>query len=197
MSHFPVPDGEMEFDWKGLTPPATGQAVARWRGIIRHDIDHTLFDLGRRADYGSLQKDCRRPKSSGRMSRSWRPRSVRSFYDGFPSESCTENIDNVIGKVATRTVLDEFASRRRNARCARAVVKGEQATCGVSCRRRLAEPSGDRGAQRTNRRGDSRSQNPSKPQNPARAGDGRGKVSIESRLQERRRVRPSRSEDKQ
>src|SRR5271155_111953 len=42
LSHFPVPDGEIEFDWKGLTPPAPGQSTARWRGTVRHDADHSF-----------------------------------------------------------------------------------------------------------------------------------------------------------
>src|SRR5271165_7389029 len=42
LSRFPVPTGEIEFDWKGLTPPATGQSTARWRGVVHHDAEHVF-----------------------------------------------------------------------------------------------------------------------------------------------------------
>lgn len=127
LSHFAVPDGEMEFDWKGLTPPATGQAVARWRGIIRHDIDHiySIWAVVR------ITVPCKRIVATETL----RPDEPivasqlrEDFYDGFPSESCTENINNVIGKVATRTVLANSPVVRGMLAAPAAVVKGEQAT---------------------------------------------------------------------
>src|SRR5207245_1108141 len=36
-SHFPAPEGALEFAWKDLAPPASARTPTRWRGYVRHD----------------------------------------------------------------------------------------------------------------------------------------------------------------
>jgi flagella basal body P-ring formation protein FlgA len=127
LSHFPVPDGEMEFEWKGLTPPASGQSTARWRGVVRHDVDHSysIWAVVR------LTIPCKRVIALQTL----RPdepilasQLQEESYDGFPTESCNESIGQVIGKVVTRTVSPNLPIVRGMLAPPAAVLKGEQAT---------------------------------------------------------------------
>jgi flagella basal body P-ring formation protein FlgA len=126
LSRFPVPDGEMEFEWKGLTPPAIGQSTARWRGTVRHDADH-IYSIWAVV---KLTVPCKRIVAAETI----RPdvpivdSEIRQeFYDGFPSESCNESILNVVGKVATRTILANMPITGGMLALPAAVLKGEQA----------------------------------------------------------------------
>jgi flagella basal body P-ring formation protein FlgA len=104
LSRFPVPGGQVEFDWKELTPPAAEQSTVRWRGVVRHDVDHA-FSIWAAV---KLTVSCRRIVAAETI-RQEEPIAASQLreesYDGFPSESCAESIDSVIGKVATRTLL--------------------------------------------------------------------------------------------
>jgi flagella basal body P-ring formation protein FlgA len=127
LSHFPVPDGELEFDWKGLTPPGPGQSTARWRGVVRHNVDHTysIWAVVR------LTVPCKkiiaiqtiRPDEPIMASQL-----QEESYDGFPSDSCDEGVGNVIGKVTTRTISANMAIVSGMVAPPAAVLKGEQAT---------------------------------------------------------------------
>jgi flagella basal body P-ring formation protein FlgA len=127
LSHFPVPDGEMEFDWKGLTPPATGQSTARWRGVVRHNVDHvySIWAMVR------LTIPCRRIIATQTI-RQDEPivasQLQEESYDGFPAESCNQSISDVIGKVATRTISMNTPVIGAMLAPPAAVLKGEQAT---------------------------------------------------------------------
>jgi len=127
LSRFPVPEGEMEFEWKGLTPPAAGQSTARWRGVVRHNVDHiySIWAVVR------LTVPCKRVIATQTL----RPdepivasQLQEEAYDGFPSESCNESIGQVVGKVVTRTVSANLPIARGMLAPPAAVLKGEQAT---------------------------------------------------------------------
>jgi flagella basal body P-ring formation protein FlgA len=125
-SRFPVPDGDMQFDWKGLTPPATGQSIARWRGVIRRDQDHTfsIWAVVR------ITAPCRRivttqtirpdePITASQVS--------EESYQGFPADNCAAAISDVLGKVATRTVLANTPVVPAMLAAPASILKGEQA----------------------------------------------------------------------
>jgi flagella basal body P-ring formation protein FlgA len=127
LSRFPVPDGKVKFDWKGLTPPATGQSTARWRGMVRQDVDHTfsIWAVVR------LTVPCTRIVAAQTI-RQEEPIEAAQLreeaYDGFPSESCTGSIGSVVGKVATHTLLVNTPIVRGMLAPPASVLKGEQAT---------------------------------------------------------------------
>jgi flagella basal body P-ring formation protein FlgA len=103
ISQFPVPDGEIAFDWKDLTPPAAGQSTARWRGVVRRDADHpfSIWAVVR------VTAPCERVIAAQtiRPDEPIKASQLREeSYQGFPSESCAVGIDGVIGKVATLTL---------------------------------------------------------------------------------------------
>ena len=126
LSHFPVPDGDVEFDWKGLTPPASGQGPARWRGFVRHDVDHTysIWAIVRLTALCNriLAVQAIRPDDPIAASQL-----QEEPYEGFPSESCNGNVANVIGKVATRTILANTPIMSSMLAVPASVLKGEQA----------------------------------------------------------------------
>jgi len=126
LSRFPVPEGETEFEWKGLTPPGTGQSTARWRGVVRHDADHvySIWAVVR------LTVPCKRIVATVNI----RPdepivasQLQEESYEGFPSESCNESIGSLIGKVATRTIPVNLPIVRSMVAPPASVLKGEQA----------------------------------------------------------------------
>jgi flagella basal body P-ring formation protein FlgA len=126
LSHFPVPEGEMEFDWKGLTPPATGQSIARWRGVVRHDADH-IFSIWAVV---RLTVPCRRiisPQAIRPDDPILSSQLMEESYEGFPSETCNGNIDAVIGKVATRNIPPNTPIIPAMLAAPAVVLKGEQA----------------------------------------------------------------------
>jgi flagella basal body P-ring formation protein FlgA len=126
LSHFPVPDGDIEFDWKGLTPPASGQGPARWRGFVRHDVDHTysIWAVVR------LTALCNRILAVQAI-RPGDPITASQLqeepYEGFPSEGCNGSVSNVIGKVATRTIQANTPITGVMLALPASVLKGEQA----------------------------------------------------------------------
>jgi flagella basal body P-ring formation protein FlgA len=126
LSHFPVPEGEMDFEWKGLTPPATGQTTARWRGVVRHDVDHTysIWAVVR------LTVPCKRIIATETI----RPdvpiehsEVQEESYDGFPSGACNSSANAVVGKVVTRTVSVNTPILPVMLALPASVLKGEQA----------------------------------------------------------------------
>lgn len=126
VSHFPVPDGEMEFEWKGLTPPANGQTTARWRGSVRHDVDH-IYSIWAAV---KITVPCKRVIATGTI----RPEIPiveadveEESYDGFPSETCDTGIGAVLGKVATRTISANAPVLRSMLAAPASVLKGDQA----------------------------------------------------------------------
>jgi flagella basal body P-ring formation protein FlgA len=127
VSHFPVPDGEMEFDWKGLTPPSTGQTVARWRGVIHHDVDHSysIWAMVR------ITVPCRRVIAVQNI-RPEIPIAASDLqeeaYEGFPSDACNSGIGAVTGKVATRIISANSPILPMMLASPASVVKGEPAT---------------------------------------------------------------------
>jgi flagella basal body P-ring formation protein FlgA len=126
LSRFPVPDGEVEFDWKALTPPAAEQSTERWRGVVRHDVDHSfsIWAVVR------ITAPCTRIIAVQNI-RQEEPISASEVreesYVGFPSEGCTESMGSVIGKVATRTLLANTPIVRSMLAPPASVLKGEQA----------------------------------------------------------------------
>jgi flagella basal body P-ring formation protein FlgA len=126
LSRFPVPDGEVEFDWKALTPPAAEQSTERWRGVVRRDVDHSfsIWAVVR------ITVPCTRIVAVQTI-RQEEPIAASELraesYDGFPSESCTDTIGSVIGKVATRTLLANTPIVRGMLAPPASVLKGEQA----------------------------------------------------------------------
>ena len=116
----------MEFDWKGLTPPANGQSTARWRGVRAARRGPYIFDLGRGADHRSVQQVIAAAEhhTAGRADR--RTAQIREeSYDGFPSETCNGGIDAVSWARSRRVHISrEYAHRRRHARRARSRSEG-------------------------------------------------------------------------
>lgn len=126
MSRFPVPDGEVEFDWAGLTPPAAEQSTERWRGVVRRDLNHNFsiwavvritVPCTRIVAVQTIRPDV--PIAASELR--------EESYSGFPSENCAETIGDVIGKVATRTLLANTAIVRGMLAPPAAVLKGGQA----------------------------------------------------------------------
>jgi flagella basal body P-ring formation protein FlgA len=126
VSRFPVPEGEMQFEWKGLTPPAAGQSTARWRGLIRRDQDHTFSiwavvritgPCNRIVATQTIRPD--EPITASQVS--------EESYQGFPSENCAADISDVVGKVTTRTVLANTPVVRTMLAPPASILKGEQA----------------------------------------------------------------------
>jgi len=126
LSRFPVPDGEVEFDWKALTPPATEQSTERWRGMLRHDGDHSFsiwavvritVPCTRIVAVQNIRQD--EPITASQIR--------EESYLGFPSESCADTIASVLGKVATRTLLANTPIVRAMLLPPASVLKGEQA----------------------------------------------------------------------
>jgi flagella basal body P-ring formation protein FlgA len=126
MSRFPVPDGEVEFDWKALTPPAAEQSTSRWRGVLRRDENHafSIWAVVR------LTVLCTRI-TAAEIIRPEEPITASQIreesYQGFPSESCRGNAGTVIGKVATRTLLTNTPIVGAMLAAPASVLKGEQA----------------------------------------------------------------------
>jgi len=126
LSRFPVPTGEIEFEWKGLTPPATGQSAARWRGLVRHDAEHvfSIWAVVR------LTVPCKRIFAI----QSIRPDELitasqlhEESYEGFPTESCHNGIAEVIGKVAARAISPNMPIVPAMLAPRASVLKGDQA----------------------------------------------------------------------
>lgn len=126
VSHFPVPDGEMEFDWKGLTPPANGQSPARWRGSVRHDADH-IYTIWATV---KITVPCKRVIATTAIKPEIPIAEAdvqEETYDGFPSETCNSGVGTVLGKVATRTISANATVLRSMLAAPAAVLKGDQA----------------------------------------------------------------------
>jgi flagella basal body P-ring formation protein FlgA len=126
MSRFPVPDGEVEFDWKALTPPAAEQSTSRWRGVLRRDENHvfSIWAVVR------LTVPCTRITAAEiiRPEEAITASQIREVpYLGFPSESCRSSAGSVIGKVATRTILANTPIVGAMLAAPASVLKGEQA----------------------------------------------------------------------
>jgi flagella basal body P-ring formation protein FlgA len=126
LSRFPVPGGEVEFDWKDLTPPAAEQSTVRWRGVVRHDVDHA-FSIWAAV---RLTVSCTRIVAAQTI-RQEEPIEASELreesYDGFPSESCRGSVGSVIGKVATRTLLPNTPIAGSMLAAPASVLKGQQA----------------------------------------------------------------------
>lgn len=127
ISRIPVPDGDIQFQWKDLTPPPAGQQQSRWRGVVRHDADHVFsiwavvriaVPCKRIVAAQNIQRD--EPISSDYLH--------EESYDGFPSESCTADAAAMIGKVAARTISANAPILPVMLTAPAAVKKGEQAT---------------------------------------------------------------------
>ncbi len=126
VSHFPVPDGEMEFDWKGLTTPANGQTTARWRGSVRHDADH-IYSIWATV---KITVPCKRVIATTTIKQEIPITEAdvqEEAYDGFPSETCNTGIAAVLGKVATRTISANAPILRSVLAAPASVLKGDQA----------------------------------------------------------------------
>jgi len=126
LSRFPFPDGVVEFDWKGLTPPATEQSTERWRGVLRQDVSHSfsIWAVVR------ITTPCGRVIATQtiRPDEPIGPSELREeSYDGFPSEDCKDRTPSVIGKVATRTILSNTPIVRAMLAPPASVLKGETA----------------------------------------------------------------------
>jgi flagella basal body P-ring formation protein FlgA len=126
LSRFPFPDGEVEFDWKGLTPPAAEQSTERWRGVLRQDVNHSfsIWAVVR------ITVPCTRVLAvqAIRQEEPIAASSVREeSYEGFPSESCRDHAASLIGKVATRTILPNTPVVRAMLVAPASVIKGEPA----------------------------------------------------------------------
>jgi len=126
LSRFPAPTGEVEFEWKDLTPPASGQSTARWRGVIRHDVDH-MFSIWAVV---RLTVPCKRVFATQNI----RPDEPitgsqlhEESYEGFPSDNCSTGIKNVIGKVTTHTISANTPLVPAMLAAPAAVLKGDQA----------------------------------------------------------------------
>ncbi len=126
LSRFPVPDGEVEFDLKGLAPPAEEQSTARWRGVLRQDANH-IFSIWAVV---RITVPCTRIVAAQTI-RQEEPIAASQLrqesYHGFPSESCGDRLGSVIGKVATRTLLANTPIVRSMLEAPASVLKGEQA----------------------------------------------------------------------
>jgi flagella basal body P-ring formation protein FlgA len=126
MSRFPVPDGEVEFDWKALTPPAAEKSTTRWRGVLRRDENHafSIWAVVR------ITVPCTRI-TAAEIIRPEEPITASQIreesYVGFPSESCKGSAGSVIGKVATRTLLANTPIVGAMLAERASVLKGEQA----------------------------------------------------------------------
>lgn len=126
LSHFPVPDGPLEFDWKNIAPPGSGQSTARWRGIVRRDMDRTfsIWAVVR------ITVPCKRVVAAEPIKPD-EPITASQLqeesYEGFPSETCESKIENVVGKVATRNISTNSPVLRTMLATPASVLKGEQA----------------------------------------------------------------------
>ena len=109
-----------------LTPPAAEQSTERWRGVVRRDVDHgfSIWAVVR------ITAPCTRivALQTIRQEELITASEIREeSYEGFPSESCTDTIGDVIGKVATRTLLPNTPIVRGMLAPPASVLKGEQA----------------------------------------------------------------------
>jgi flagella basal body P-ring formation protein FlgA len=126
LSRFPFPDGQVEFDWKGLTPPGAEQSTERWRGLLRQDVNHSfsIWAVVR------ITTPCTRVLATQTI-RPDEPIGTSELreesYDGFPSDGCKDRAANVIGKVATRTILQNTPIARTMLALPASVLKGETA----------------------------------------------------------------------
>jgi len=126
LSHFPVPDGGMEFEWKGLTPPASGQSTARWKGTVRHDGDR-IFSIWAVV---KLTVPCRRIIAADTI----RPDVPlvesdlhEESFEGFPSEGCGGGRSAALGRVATRIIPANMPILPSMLAAPASILKGEQA----------------------------------------------------------------------
>jgi flagella basal body P-ring formation protein FlgA len=108
-SHFPAPDGEIEFSWKDLVPPASPGAASRWRGFVRHEGDRrfAIWAVVR------ITASCRRVVATTalRPGEPVRTDQVREeTYQGFP---LTQNLSWGLGSVVGRAVLRSVSAGGR------------------------------------------------------------------------------------
>jgi flagella basal body P-ring formation protein FlgA len=102
VSHFPAPEGEIEFSWKDLALPASPHAASRWRGFIRYDDDRRFAIW---ADV-RITAECRRvvAVSTLRPGLPIRAEQVREeTYQGFPLGK-NLGLEDVAGRALLRTV---------------------------------------------------------------------------------------------
>lgn len=103
VSHFPVPDGAIEFARKDLTAPSSPRTPARWRGSILSADGHR-FSIW--ADV-HLTASCHRVIAAEALPPDMPIRGSQlreESYEGFPSEACSWQAEEAVGLAPNRTI---------------------------------------------------------------------------------------------
>ncbi len=111
VSHFPAPEGEVEFSLKDLNPPSSSNAPTRWRGWIRESETKTfaIWALVR------ISADCKRVVAVQNLEvgQPIQATQVREeVYQGFPfGKNSMVTLDDVVGRAPLRTLRTNIAVR--------------------------------------------------------------------------------------